>query len=334
MTAQPAADRLSDRFPGLDRELAGLLDQARAAGQPPLSRLDPAAGRARVRAGDVLCSAGPADVAAADIRLSSGLAARLYQPAGAGRPADGGRPAYGGRPDDRAEGITVWCHGGGWVTGDLAYSDEICRLIAHDSGQPVLSVDYRLAPEHPFPAAIEDTLAAARWAAEQPGHPRLVLAGDSAGGNLAAVAARELRPELTGQLAGQLLVYPVLDTDLARPSYQAYGPVLLSAADMAWFLGHYCPNPAEQSSPRVAPLHGPDLSALPRTTIMLAGHDPLQDEGSEYATALAAAGVPVSTHRFESLAHGFLRFTGPVAAARAAATAVAAAAADLLNRTG
>jgi acetyl esterase len=310
--ADPSAPSLAGRFPRLDRELAQLLDQARAAGQPGLARLDPPAARARVTAGDVLCSAGPSSVTASDVRLATGLGGRLYQPGISG-----------------PGGITVWFHGGGWVTGDLGYSDEICRLIAQSSRRPVLSVDYRLAPENPFPAAVEDALSAVRWAARRDGGEQVVVAGDSAGGNLAAVAAHEVRGESGVRLAGQLLVYPVLDTDLTRPSYAANGPVLLSAEDMEWFLRHYCPDPAQLWSSRVAPLRCPHLAGLPRTVIILAGHDPLLDEGLAYAAALHAAGVPVTARTFESLPHGFLRFTGPVAAARAAAAEVATAAAGL-----
>jgi acetyl esterase len=312
--ADPPALSLGERFPRLDRELALLLDQARATGQPGLAALDPPAARARVSAGDVLCSAGPSSVTASDIRLATGLAGRLYQPGISG-----------------PGGITVWFHGGGWVTGDLGYSDEICRLIAQSSRRPVLSVDYRLAPEHPFPAAVEDALTAVRWAARQ-NSGQVVVAGDSAGGNLAAVAAIELSRAPDVRLAGQLLVYPVLDTDLTRPSYAANGPVLLSAEDMDWFLRHYCQDLAQLWSPRVAPLRSADLAGLPRTVIILAGHDPLADEGLAYAAALHAAGVPVTTRTFESLPHGFLRFTGPVAAARAAAAEVAAAAAGLAGQ--
>jgi len=195
----PPALSLGERFPRLDRELALLLDQARATGQPGLAALDPPAARARVSAGDVLCSAGPSSVTASDIRLATGLGGRLYQPGISG-----------------PGGITVWFHGGGWVTGDLGYSDEICRLIAQSSRRPVVSVDYRLAPEHPFPAAVEDALTAVGWAARQNGG-QVVVAGDSAGGNLAAVAAIELSRAPDVRLAGQLLVYPVLDTDLTDP---------------------------------------------------------------------------------------------------------------------
>jgi len=315
-SADPPALSLAERFPRLDHELAQLLDQARAAAQPGLAELDPSAARARVTAGDVLCSAGPSSVTGADIRLPTGLDGRLYQP---------GKSGPGG--------IIVWFHGGGWVTGDLGYSDEICRLIAQSSRCPVLSVDYRLAPEHPFPAAVEDALSAVRWAARQ-GRGQVVVAGDSAGGNLAAVAANELSRDADVRLAGQLLVYPVLDTDLTRPSYAANGPVLLNAEDMDWFLSHYCHDPAQFRSPRVAPLRCPDLAGLPRTVIILAGHDPLLDEGLTYAAALHAAGVPVTARTFESLPHGFLRFTGPVAAARAAAAEVATAAAGLAGQAG
>ena len=314
-TAQP----LARRFPALDRDLAGVLEQAAAAGLPSIAELTPDEARERVREGDALCPAGPAMRTVTEQRLGPAeIPVRRYEPA-----------------DPRAPAAVVWFHGGGWVTGDLNYSDEICRLIADTAGCEVLSVDYRLAPEHRFPAAVEDGLAAVRSVAPggAGGLPRpVVLAGDSAGGNIAAVCAQQLAPDPDLALAGQLLVYPVLDDDVTRDSYRRNDGLVLGPREMGWFFDQYCP-PGERISPLFAPLRARDLAALPATAIAIAGHDPLYDEGAAYAQALAAAGIEVTLLDYPSLVHGFLRFTGVVPAAAAAAREVAQAAARLVRRS-
>jgi acetyl esterase len=312
-TTQP----LAERFPGLDPDLAGILEKAAAAGLPGITELTPAQARERVSAGDAAVLAGPAMRAVTEERLGPGrIPVRRYQPL-----------------DPRTATAVVWFHGGGWVTGDLNYSDEICRLIADEAGGEVISVGYRLAPEHRFPAAVQDGLAAARCVAAggTGGLARpVVLAGDSAGGNIAAVCARQLAadPDLT--LAGQLLVYPVLDDDVTRDSYRRNDGLVLGAREMGWFFDQYCP-PAERGSPLFAPLRAGELAALPATAIAMAGHDPLYDEGAAYARALTAAGTEVTVLDYPSLVHGFLRFTGVAPAAAAAAREVARTVARLVG---
>jgi acetyl esterase len=310
---------LAGRFPGLDPDLAGMLEKAAAAGLPSITELTPAQARERVRAGDAAVPAGPAMRAVTEERLGPGeIPVRRYQPLG-----------------PRTSAAVVWFHGGGWVTGDLNYSDEICRIIAREAGCEVVSVGYRLAPEHLFPAAVEDGLAAARWVAAGgsggPARP-VVLAGDSAGGNIAAVCAQQLAPDPGLVLAGQLLVYPVLDDDVTRDSYRRNDGLVLGAREMGWFFDHYCP-PDERRSSLFAPLRARELAALPATSIAIAGHDPLYDEGGAYARALATAGTEVTVLDYPSLVHGFLRFTGVVPAAAAAARELAQAAARLVLRS-
>jgi acetyl esterase/lipase len=310
-TTQP----LAERFPGLDPALAGALEQAAAAGLPSIAELTPAQARDRVRAGDAAVPAGPALRAVTDQVIGpTAIPVRRYQPR-----------------QVRAGAAVVWFHGGGWVTGDLGYSDQICRLIAEEAGAEVISVDYRLAPEHRFPAAVQDGLAAARCVASGDAGPPpgpVVLAGDSAGGNIAAVCAQQLAPGPEVTLAGQLLVYPVLDDDTSRDSYRRNDGVVLGAREMSWFFDQYCPA-GDRGSPLFAPLRAADLAGLPDTVIAIAGHDPLYDEGAAYARALAAAGVRVTVLDYPALVHGFLRFTGITPAAAAAARELARAAARL-----
>jgi len=310
-----ATQPLTERFPDLDPALASMLEQAAAAGLPSIAELTPAQARDRVRAGDALCPAGPPMRAVSEQRIGPArIPVRRYQPR-----------------EPRTATAVVWFHGGGWVTGDLSYSDEICRLIADAAGAEVISVGYRLAPEHRFPAAVEDGLAAARCAAAggvgRPPGP-IVLAGDSAGGNIAAVCAQQLRSGPEVALAGQLLVYPVLDDDVTRDSYRRNDGLVLGAREMSWFFDHYCPA-GDRGSPLFAPLRAGELAGLPATVIAIAGHDPLHDEGAAYARALSAAGTEVRLLDYPALVHGFLRFTGVAPAAAAAARELARAAAQL-----
>jgi acetyl esterase len=312
MAKAPPGTSLATWFPGLDNTYAALLDTARTSGAPPMAGLAPGAIRQRVRAGNPLCAPGPQMRKVADVQISPWLSARRYVPLIL-----------------RTGRILVWFHGGGWISGDIAYSDQFCRSLADGAGCEVLSVDYRLAPEDPFPAAVEDALAAVRWAA--PAGREVVVGGDSAGGNLAAVAAQELASLPSVRLVGQLLVYPVLDTDRGRPSYLAYDGLVLGVAEMGWFFAQYLPREQDRTSPRAAPLRASELGGLPPAVIAVAGHDPLRDEGVAYAGRLRAAGVPVTLLQFPSLPHGFLRFTGPVPAAADAAGQIVAAATALME---
>jgi acetyl esterase len=218
---------------------------------------------------------------------------RIYTPAG-----------------DGPFGVLVNFHGGGWVIGDLDTADAVCRDICRTAGCVVVSVDYRLAPEHRFPAAVDDSVAATAWAAANMttlhGNGRLAVGGESAGGNLAAVVSRHARDAGGPDLCFQLLLYPVTDCDLGRPSYAANGQgYLLETATMRWFWDHYCPDPAERRHPDASPLHADDLHGLPPALVVTAEFDPLRDEGEAYAAALRDAGVAAESVRYDGLVHDF-----------------------------
>jgi acetyl esterase len=215
-------------------------------------------------------------------------------------------------------GVLVWLHGGGWYVGDVDSFDRVTRQLANAAGAVCLSVDYRLAPEHPYPAAVHDARAAVAWAAgdgaAQLGTDpaRVLVGGDSAGGNLATVAARHERDAVRAQL----LVYPALDAAMAGASHREFadGP-LLGTADMerCWdlYLGD-----ADRSDPDASPLNADDLAGVAPAYIAVAGHDLLRDDGLRYAEALRAAGVDVTLERYDDMVHSFLRWGGVVDRAR------------------
>lgn len=243
--------------------------------------------------------------------------------------ADGGSiPARHYRPAAAAGApLLVFFHGGGFVIGDLESHDELCRLICRDAGVHVLSVDYRLAPEHPAPAGVDDCYAAYRWslehAAELGADPACIaVGGDSAGGNLAAVVCRLSRADRVAAPVLQLLIYPVTDfVGDTRSKVLFADGFFLRKADMDWFRACYLNGSAlPAADPRVSPLLAEDLSGLPPALVLTGGFDPLRDEGTAYAQALAAAGVAVDHRRYGSLVHGFVNFF-PLGGGSAAATA-------------
>lgn len=207
--------------------------------------------------------------------------------------------------------VIVYFHGGGWVIGDLESHDTVCRELAVRSGSTLISVDYRLAPEHVFPAAADDAIAATRWVADNATElgvdaNRLAVAGDSAGGNLAAVAAIAAR-DGGPKVAFQALLYPVTDFDLSRPSYVENGsrpPV--KTETMAWFRDLYLTKPEDQKDWRAAPIHAADLAGLAPAYVLTAGYDPLRDEGKAYAEALKSAGNACTYACYDGQIHGFL----------------------------
>ena len=215
-------------------------------------------------------------------------------------------------PEGDAHGAVVYLHGGGWATGSVDTVDRLVRRLARAAGARVFSTGYRLAPEHPFPAGLQDAEAVLRWAAGQGGP--LAVAGDSAGGNLATVAARR-----TGvPLRLQALLYPVCDAALATASYTEFAEgYRLSRDDMAWFYGLYGGDAAD---PDVSPLRAPleMLRDLPPAYVLTASHDVLRDEAEAYAERLREAGVEVEVVRWPGMVHGFLRWPGAVTAARTA----------------
>jgi acetyl esterase len=227
--------------------------------------------------------------------------------------------------------VVVYLHGGGWVLGGLDTHDHLVRELTNAADAVVVSVDYRLAPEHPFPAAVEDAWVAVHYvaehAAELGGDPgRLAVAGDSAGGNLAAVTALRCRDEAGPPLAFQLLICPVTDSDLDRASYhQPEELQFLTRAHMEWYWEHYLADPDHRQDPLCAPLRAGDLSRLPPAYVATAEHDPLRDEGLAYAERLAEAGCAVEHHCFEGLAHGFYNVSEFLPAAKEANDAIFAA---------
>jgi acetyl esterase len=214
--------------------------------------------------------------------------------------------------------LTVFLHGGGWVLCSIDTHDALCRALAQASGSALLSVDYRLAPEHPFPAAIDDVEAAMVWASAaapslgcQAGP--IALAGDSAGANLAAAAALAA-VERGVSLAHLTLFYPAMDPSCQSDSHKTFAEApILSSTDMQWFWRQYLSRPADAEDPRASPLRATDLSHLPSTTIVLAGCDPLRSEGEAFGAALARAKVPVEVRTFEGVCHGFASMVGIIA---------------------
>ena len=208
--------------------------------------------------------------------------------------------------------VLVYFHGGGWVIGDIESHDAVCRSLTNAAGCITVSVDYRLAPEHKFPAAPEDCYAATQWAAHNAstfnGDPtRLAVGGDSAGGNLAAVVSLMARDRGGPGLVYQLLIYPATDYYLpGTPSIQENGDgYMLTRDDMIWFLGHYLSSEADIQHPYAFPLQAKDLSGLPPAMVITAEFDPLRDEGEMYAAKLEQAGVAVTTKRYHGTIHGF-----------------------------
>jgi acetyl esterase len=224
----------------------------------------------------------------------------------------------------------VFFHGGGFVIGDLETHDDLCRCLANGSFCRVVSVDYRLAPEHPFPAAVEDAYAATRWVAEHADDfgiaGPIAIGGDSAGGNLAAVVCQLAKADGPA-IAFQLLVYPV--TQLGRPDMPSMEEnakgYFLERESMQWFTRMYCADAAHKSDARLSPLIATDLSGLPPAYVITAGFDPLRDEGIAYAEKLDAAGVSVTHVHYPGMIHGFFSLRGLIPKAREAVAAAGAA---------
>jgi acetyl esterase len=283
----------------VDPQVRAYLDAMAAANLPPAETLTPQQAREQM----IVSSAalGPSEaVHAVEDRYLAGpsgdVPARVYRPS-----ADRPLPAL------------VYFHGGGWVAGSVATHDGYCRALCNASGVAIISVDYRLAPEHPFPAAIDDafwaTQSVARLAAELGLDPqRLAVGGDSAGGNLAAATAIMARDRGGPRLAMQLLIYPVIDAACDTPSYrenaEGYG---LTRASMQWFWQQYAPSSKDRANPYCAPLRCAELTGLPPAVILTAEYDPLRDEAEAYAARLRAAGVHVELTRYGGMIHGFVR---------------------------
>jgi acetyl esterase len=276
----------------LDPAVKTMLDQLAEAGGPTLREAGVDQGRQMLQMMAML-EGEPAEIARVESVTIDGIPARVYAAS-----ADDALP------------VLVWYHGGGFVIGDLETADRTCRKLAIGAGALVISIDYRLAPEHPFPAGADDCITALRWivdhAKELGGDPsRIAIGGDSAGGNLAAVTA--LRARDAGlPLRHQLLVYPVTDCTMSSSSYEENAEgYLLSADSMDWFIGHYLGGTTDAKDPHVSPLHADDVSGVAPALVITAEFDPLRDEGEAYAERLRDAGVDVEVRRFDGQVHGF-----------------------------
>ncbi len=210
-------------------------------------------------------------------------------------------------------GACLYFHGGGWVLNSVQTHDDFVRRLTDAAGCVCVSVEYRLAPEHPYPAAVDDAYAALQWMAANGSQwdvdaTRLAVAGDSAGGNLAAAVCLMARDRNGPAIRQQVLAYPITDCDFTRSSYHENADgYFLTTSQMRWFWDHYCPDVERRREPCASPIHASTLSGLPPAFIFTAEFDPLRDEGEAYAAALQAAGVPVRFRRFDGMIHAFLR---------------------------
>jgi acetyl esterase len=302
--------RLSGRPPieldgqRLEPELQLLLSLIERRARPPYGEMSLAEAREEMRQG-ALIGARPAG------RLLS--AVRDLQVDGAAGPLRARH--YAPIPSGRPEPLIVFFHGGGFVLGDVDSHDVPCRLLAHHAGAHVVSVDYRLAPEHPFPAAVEDARAALRWAhahaaALGADERRVAVSGDSAGGNLAAAAASLAAQDGGPEPVLQVLIYPATDFAGRSRSHELFEQgFLLIREDMDWFAEQYA-GAVDSTDPRLSVLGADGLEGLAPALVVTAGFDPLRDEGEAYAARLREAGVPVLLRRFPGLIHGFINLTG------------------------
>jgi len=286
----------------LDPDAAAVLAAFRAAGRPPYETLSPPEAREWYLKARAVAQPEPpamASVKASTVPGPAGaIPVRIYTPLKL-RQADGMAPCL------------VFFHGGGWVIGDLDSHDVVCRTLAVEAETIVISVDYRLAPEHKFPAAIDDALAATRWIADNAiplniDAGRISVGGDSAGGNLAAIVAIDARDH-GPKLQAQVLIYPATDFRMNLPSHhEPETDALLTHSVMRWFRDHYLAGAADIDDPRASPARVENLAHLPPTYVVTAGADPLRDEGDEYAQRLKHAGVAVSYQTYPGQFHGFV----------------------------
>jgi acetyl esterase len=305
----------------LDPQARSLLDLMAANQLPPVYTLAPAEARRLYRERRAYTQPDPPALAEVrDMAMpgpeGSPLPLRLYRP-----------PTVAAQPLP----VLVYLHGGGWTIGDLDTHDVLCRELALGAGCAVVSVDYRMGPEHRFPAAVLDCVAATRWVRAQANAlgvdaGRLAVGGDSAGGNLAAVVCLALRDAGEPLPRFQLLIYPATDMRALAPSHTSHADgYLLTAQSIAWYRAQYIAEEAQWSDWRASPLLAPNLAGLPPALVLTAGFDPLRDEGRQYADALSAAGVPAQYVCFERQIHGFLPMGRVLSEARTAVDLCAAA---------
>jgi acetyl esterase len=295
----------------IDPQMKAVLDQAAAAGGKPFNQMTPTDARAAIDTMFAAFRGQPEAIAKCEDRKIPGPAGevpvRIYTPAGAG-----------------PFGALVFFHGGGWVIGNIETHDALCRELTNGAGCVTVSVDYRLAPEHKFPAAPDDCYAATKWVADNAralnvDANRIAVGGDSAGGNLAAVVSQMARDRGGPKLACQLLIYPATDCSDETPSQREFQQdgYILSRADMEWFYGHYL-TAKDRTNPLACPALAKSLAGLPPAFVLTAAIDPLRDEGEAYGEALRKAGVAVKAKRYDGVCHGFVSMGAMVEAGKRA----------------
>lgn len=301
----------------LHPQIQQVLEWVRKAGYPDYSEMNPAEARAVFEKGAPTLDAKPEKMFRVENTKFAGPASdvplRIYTPEESSAPLP----------------VVLWIHGGGFVIGGLNSYDGVCRAMAKQTGAILVSVDYRLAPEHPHPAAVEDSFAALQWVAANAatfgGDPnRIAVAGDSAGGNLAAVCAILARDHGGPKLARQILVYPATAADSESESHHLFAEgYLLTRRSILWFGKHHSGGQDHSGDFRYAPLIAKDLSGLAPALVIVAGFDPLRDEGIAYAHRLKDAGNPVDLLAFDGMVHGFFSLSGYVDAGKVAVSEVA-----------
>lgn len=306
----------------LDPLVKAFLDQMKAAGGPKMSEAGPEIGRATFAA--LMQMVGPKDVPVGKTENLSagGVPIRVYSPVAAGNDP---MPAL------------VYYHGGGFVIGNIESHDGLCRMMANEGGFRVISVDYRLAPENRYPAAMDDAFAALSWVVQNAAGigvdaNRIAVGGDSAGGALAAIVAQLARAKGGLSLAGQMLLFPVTQIGEETKSLREFAVgYFLEKDTLDWFYRCYLPDGADRSDPKISPLRAKDLSGLPPAFIMLGGYDPLHDEGMQYADKLRAAGVKVTVADHADMVHCFVYLQAVLPQAHDALAAAARAVAAMLK---
>jgi acetyl esterase len=306
----------------LDPLVKAFLDQMALAPGPKMFELPPEQGRALFVA--MMQMVGPKDVPVGGVKnLAAGdVAMRMYTPVASG---GGALPTL------------VYFHGGGFVIGDLETHDGLCRQFANEGGFAVIAVDYRRAPEHKFPAALDDAIAAVEWVEAHASElgvdaNRIAVGGDSAGGALAAAVAQHAKAKGAPKIAYQMLLFPVTQIGGETSSLREFAVgYFLDKATLDWFFGHYLPTGQDKSDPRVSPLNAADFKGLPSAYVMLGGFDPLHDEGMQYAKKLRDAGVAVEIADYPGLVHCFIYMQAVLPQAHEAVSAAAKAVAKGLG---
>jgi len=310
----------------LDPTVKGFLDQIKAAGMPKLPELGPAGAREQYNA--LMQMIGPKDVPVGKTQNitvptpDGGVPARIFTPVAAG-----GDPMA----------ALVYFHGGGWVIGNIDGVDGLCRIMANEGGLRVIAVDYRLAPEHKYPAALDDCYAVVKWLADNAAEigvdaNRIAVGGDSAGGALAAAVAQIAKANGKLKLAAQMLLFPVTQIGEETSSMREFAVgYFLDKETLDWFYACYLPDGADKSDPKVSPLRAKDFSGLPPAYVMLGGFDPLHDEGMLYADRLRAAGVKVNVADYGEMIHVFVYFQSVLPQAYEALATAAKAVAEMMG---